>query len=241
MEFLDKEKLKVRIAKKDRSIFLFTVILLAPCFLWMLAAFIAAYIPFTFDMTSDYKVLVTKIGYYLSYSQYGTRPSPSDFQFGWYNNLNIGLCAGIGVLLILICYLNFFQTKRTIMNRYGYIMCIAFVISLIFANVFGQLAGKNLIEEDPTKRNFFPIFYMVVENSDGSYFYQWNESGITMFAFNAFAILVAFVMLPFWLIVGNKTGRITKETGKIMMLKDEKSKLMLARDKAKDNNSKSIE
>ena len=202
----------------------------------MLAAFVVAYIPidFTSQVYGD-GFSVQKIGYFLAYNvSSGTSPKASDFQFGWLNNLNIVFCALVGIFLILVCYLNFFQAKKTIMNRYGYIMCAAIICSLILANVFGQLAGQYR-EEDPTGYNFFPIFFVVTKSGIDKYLYQWNESGITMLAFTSLGILITLVMFPFWIVVGHRSGKINKDTGSIMLLKDEKSKMMLARDKVKDH------
>ena len=233
MEFLDKEKLKIRNAKKDRSIYLYTTIVLIPCFLWMVAAFVSAFIPAYFIQDAEGKISVSKIGYFLSYSSYGARPSSTDFQFGWLNVLNLCFCIGISILLILVWYLNFFQAKKTIMNRYGYVMCFSIIASLILANIFGQLAGRAANDPDYYD-SFFPIFFMAVKNSDGTFLYQWNESGITMLSFNVLGLISTLTMLPFWIVVANKTGRITKNTSKMMLLRDDTSKMILARDIVKD-------
>ena len=81
MEFLDKATLQIRDAKRDKSIFLYTVIILIPCLLVMLFAFIAAYIPVDFKLQDD-EISVLKIGYFCSYAPKNINPHPYDFQFG---------------------------------------------------------------------------------------------------------------------------------------------------------------
>ena len=234
MEFLDKDKLKIRHAKKDRSIFLYICIILIPCVVWMIFAFLCAYIPTDFIQKGD-GISVTKIGYFFAYNvESGASPKPSDFQFGSFNIINIIACAIVGIFMILVCYLNFYHTKKTIMNRFGYSMCLVIAFSVVLSNVFGQLAGQ-FNDEDPIGRNFFPIFFNAVVSQDQSILYQWNEAGIAMVSFSVLAFVAIIVMIPFWIYYGVKTGRISKNTGKIMMMKDEKSKIMLARDKVNDN------
>ena len=72
MEFLDKEKLRIREAKKDRSIYLFTTIVLVPCFLLMLTAFLLAFLPAHFEQTEGQVIHIGRIGYFRSYNETGT-------------------------------------------------------------------------------------------------------------------------------------------------------------------------
>ena len=81
MEFLDKEQLKVRNAKHDRSIFLYTVIVLIPCFAMMVASFVLAYVPIAFKAQGgESGFTVSRIGFYNAYVD-GT-PRYSNFDFG---------------------------------------------------------------------------------------------------------------------------------------------------------------
>ena len=199
----------------------------------MLFAFLSAYIPVDFTIDGEGgNVSVVKVGFTCSYAQIGAPSNYFDFQFGWMNVLMICCCIFVGIFMIVTIYLNFFQAKKTIMNRYAYIICACIIIALILENIFGQLAGKmNPDAVGPGGTNFFPIFFSTVETAPGSdvYLYRWNEAGIGMLVVNVLIYIVIVVMIPFWIVVAVKTGRMNRYTGRIMMMQDDHMKAMIAK------------
>ena len=105
-------------------------------------------------------------------------------------------CAVVGLLMIITIYLNFFVAHKTIMNRYAYMFCIAVILGIVFANIFGQLCGKYT--DAPENENFFPIFFMTegTDLSSEAVTYKLNEGGITMLSFSVIFFAVMFVMIP---------------------------------------------